>query len=145
MVEATRSQGPRVIVGVRDRVGDVPLLHRAAAEARRRHAVLVPVLAWTPVGGEALFRTHPSRQLEHAWEHNACVELDELVTDAFGPEEPVRVHPVVVRAQTLRDAVAAVAVSEGDVVFPDPPRPSLWERLGVRHHGSQHHRVALAG
>jgi hypothetical protein len=139
------SETSRVIVGVRDRVGDAALLRRAAAEARLRHAVLVPVLAWTPVGGEALYRTHPSRELEREWERNACVELDELVTDTFGPEEPVRVQPVVVRAETLQDAVTAVAVREGDLVFAEASRPSVWERLGLRHHGSEHHRVALAG
>ena len=67
------------------------------------------------------------------------------MTDTFGPEEPVRVQPVVVRAETLRDAVAAVAVREGDLVFAETPRPSVWERLGLRRHGSEHRRVALAG
>ncbi|WP_052434249.1 hypothetical protein [Streptacidiphilus melanogenes] len=133
-----------MIVGVRDRAGDPALLHRAAAEARRRHAVLVPVLAWTPVGGEALHRSHPSPELEHAWERNACAELDELLTDTFGPEEPVRVQPVAVCAETLRDAVTAVAVREGDVVFAETPRPSVWARLGLRHHGSERHGVARA-
>jgi hypothetical protein len=136
---------PRVIVGVRDRVGDAALVRRAAAEARRRHAVLVPVLAWTPAGGKALYRTHPSRALERAWELNACAELDDLLTDTFSPEEPVRVQPVVVRAENLRDAVAAVAVREGDVVFVEAPGPSVWERLGLRHHGSEHRGVPLIG
>ncbi|WP_051945235.1 hypothetical protein [Streptacidiphilus rugosus] len=137
----------RVIVGVRDRVGDAALLHRAAAEARRRNALLVPVLAWTPTGGEALYRSHPCPELEDAWEREACAELDELVTDTFGPEEPVRVHPVVVRAASLRDAVAAVAVRDGDTVYAEPSHLSLLERLGLHHHGAaaHGHRVAVVG
>jgi hypothetical protein len=145
MAQMSMNPTSRVIVGARDRAGDVALLRRAAAEARRRHAVLVPVLAWTPVGGEALYRTHPSRELERAWERNACAEIDELVTDTFGPEEAVRVQPLVVRAESLRAAVAAVAVRPGDLVFAEPPRPSVWERLGLRHHGADGHGVALAG
>ncbi|RAG83418.1 hypothetical protein DN069_22130 [Streptacidiphilus pinicola] len=109
----------RVIVGVRDEVGAVALLHRAAAEARLRHAVLVPVMLWSPA---------------------AYLVLDELVTDTFGPEEPVRVHPLVVRAASLPAAVASVATDPADVVFDGPEHPSLRDRLHLHPH-----RPAMAG
>lgn len=134
----------RVIVGVSDEVGDVALLRRAAEEARRQHAVLVPVLAWYPVGGEQLYRAHPCPELARDWERRACDQLDELVVDAIGPEEPVRVQPTVVRAETLRQAVESVAVRPGDVTFLPTPRTGLLARLGLRHHHNHGHGVALA-
>ncbi|MEY9871545.1 hypothetical protein ABH931_001018 [Streptacidiphilus sp. MAP12-33] len=110
-----RFETPRVIVGVRDEVGDMALLRRAAAEARRRHAVLVPVLRWSPDADEV---------------------IDELVTDTFGPEETVRVRPLVVRAANLDAAVAGVATRPTDVVLTSAP---------AHHSRWHHHRTALAG
>jgi hypothetical protein len=46
----TGTEAFRVVVGVTDGPDDVVLLRRAAAEARRLHAVLVPVLAWSADG-----------------------------------------------------------------------------------------------
>jgi hypothetical protein len=108
-----------VIVGVHDEVGDLTLLRHAADEARWRHAVLVPVLAWSPARGD---------------ERRAYAELDEMVTDTFGPEEPVRVQRLVVRAENLRAAVASVATRPTDVVFTGPEHPTLRDRLGRRRH-----------
>ncbi|WP_042364093.1 hypothetical protein [Streptacidiphilus neutrinimicus] len=86
-----------------------------------------------------------------AWSPSAHAEPDALVTDTFAPEEPVRLQPLVVRAENLRAAVAAVGVRPGDVIFTEPSeRSTLWDRVGLhRHgphrHGPHRHRAAVAG
>jgi hypothetical protein len=114
-----------VIVGVGGRARPVALLHRAAAEARHRRAVLVPVLAVRPGDGG-------TEDGVGGWadrEGKARRELDDLLVDAFGPEDPLVVRPVAVRAANLAEAVAAVAVRPGDTVFTAPTGArSAWLR-----------------
>src|SRR6266481_7442063 len=62
----------RVIAGVHGSVRSLAALHVAAAEARAAGAVLLPVLAWSPVGGEAAYRRAPCRILLRVWEDTAC-------------------------------------------------------------------------
>jgi hypothetical protein len=66
------------------------------------------------------------------------------VTDAFGPEEPVRVQPTVMRPATATEAVATIAAREGDVVFTATLKPGLLTRLRHRAHRADCHGVALA-
>jgi hypothetical protein len=74
----------RVVVGVTGSDGSLAALSRAAEEARRRGAVLVPVLVWHPVGGEMAYRSHPCRPLLRQWERAACDRLDAAVDRVFG-------------------------------------------------------------
>lgn len=110
----------RVVVGITDSAHSMTLLRKAAAEARRCHAALVPVLAWYPADDD---------RLPGAPERRAQRQMDDLLTDVFGPEEPVVVKAVVIRARSLGEAVAEVASRPGDVVFLLPTRLLPWRRL----------------
>ncbi len=93
MAEATR-----VIVGVSGSLSSLAALHRAVGEARRRDALLVPVLAWTPVGGDGVYRRSPCPPLLKEWESAACRRLDTAFEQAFGGyPEGLRIHGQVVR------------------------------------------------
>ncbi|SEK76358.1 hypothetical protein [Streptacidiphilus jiangxiensis] len=133
---ATAAVTPRVIVGVRDSAKGRAQLRQAAAAARRKGAVLVPVLAWSPSGGDHLYRTRPCPELAHAWEQRACAKLDEVVTGALATEEtlPAAVRPVTVRAESLAEAVASAASAPADEIFAPATRPGLLTRLGFYHH-----------
>ncbi|MFC5663825.1 universal stress protein [Kitasatospora misakiensis] len=92
------SDGARVIVGVSGSLESLTALHRAADEARERGAVLVPVLAWTPVGGEYNYRLRPCPPLLRAWREMAAGRLERALDEAFGGlPAGVRVEPQVVR------------------------------------------------
>ncbi|RAG81386.1 hypothetical protein DN069_32940 [Streptacidiphilus pinicola] len=141
---ATAAVTARVIVGVRDSAKGRAQLRRAAAEARRQGAELVPVLAWSPSGGELLYRARPCPELAHAWERRACAKLDEVVTETLAAEQlPAAVRPVTVRAESLAEAVTATATAPTDQVFAPAERPGLLTRLGFYHH-TPNRGVALA-
>jgi len=57
----------RVVVGVHGSLGSLQALRLAADEARDRQAVLVPVIAWVPPGGDFAERSHPSPYLRRIW------------------------------------------------------------------------------
>ncbi|MER7752268.1 universal stress protein [Kitasatospora sp. NPDC097643] len=94
------SDGARVIVGVSGSLHSLTALHRAADEARARDAVLVPVLAWTPVGGERNYRAQPCPPLLREWQQAADRRLERALDEAFGGlPVGVRVEPLVVRGE----------------------------------------------
>ncbi|WP_052434102.1 hypothetical protein [Streptacidiphilus melanogenes] len=131
---ATAAVTARVIVGVRDSAKGRAQLRRAAAEARRTGAVLVPVLAWSPTGGEPLYRTRPCPELARVWEQRACTTLDAVVRETLASEQlPAAVRPVTVRAASLSDAVTATATAPTDHVFAPSVRPAFLTRLGLQH------------
>ncbi|WP_316525395.1 universal stress protein [Kitasatospora brasiliensis] len=104
------SDGARVIVGVSGSLHSLTALHRAAEEARARQAVLVPVLAWTPVGGERNYRARPCPPLLRAWQELAEGRLEQALGQAFGglpiglPSQPM----------VLRGEAAAVLTGLAD-------------------------------
>jgi nucleotide-binding universal stress UspA family protein len=69
----------RVVVGVHGSLGSLQALRLAAEEARARQVVLVPVIAWTPPGGDFSERSHPSPYLRRIWRDAARQRL----VDAF--------------------------------------------------------------
>ncbi len=90
----------RVVVGVSGSLNSLTALHRAVAEARRRDALLVPVLAWTPPGGEAAYRRGPCPPLLQEWELAAYERLACAFDEAFGGfPYGVDAEPRVVRAE----------------------------------------------
>ncbi|MDH6120345.1 universal stress protein [Kitasatospora sp. GAS204B] len=94
------AESTRVIVGVSGSRRSTAVLQRAAAEAARRGAELVPVIAWTPVGGETAYRTHPCPPLAAAWEQAARTRLDQVFAEAFGGyPENLRITPVVIQGE----------------------------------------------
>ena len=92
----------RVVVGVTGSAASGAALRRAVHEARLRDAELVPVLAWEPPGGEALYRAVPTPELAQLWERQARERLESAITAAIGriPLD-LSVEPVVVRAPTV--------------------------------------------
>jgi nucleotide-binding universal stress UspA family protein len=95
------SAGPRVVVGVSGSLGSLAALHRGVAEARERGAVLVPVLAWEPPGGELGYRRSPCPPLLSAVREAAEQRLNEALDAAFGGADPgVPIRPVVIRGES---------------------------------------------
>lgn len=89
----------RVIVGVSGSLNSLTALHRGLAEARRRNAFLVPVLAWTPPNGELGYRRAPCPPLLQEWERQARKRLDIAFEEALGSyPSGLRMQPLVIRA-----------------------------------------------
>jgi nucleotide-binding universal stress UspA family protein len=74
----------RVVVGVHGSLGSLQALRLAADEARDRQAVLVPVIAWMPPGGDLAERSHPSPYLRQIWREAARLRLAEAFDAALG-------------------------------------------------------------
>ena len=106
----------RVIVGVSGSPGSLQALRHAADLARSDDAPLVPVLAWTPPGGDLADRRHPSPYLRQIWRDAARQRLREAIDLALGgvPED-VRVESDVVRGDP-GDVLIGMACHPGDVL-----------------------------
>jgi nucleotide-binding universal stress UspA family protein len=74
----------RIIVGVSGSPGSLQALRHAADLARNHHAVLIPLLAWTPPGGDLADRSHPSAHLRRVWQDAAWQRLWEAIDLALG-------------------------------------------------------------
>jgi nucleotide-binding universal stress UspA family protein len=78
------SAARRVVVGVHGSLGSLQALRLAADEARDRGALLVPVIAWTPPGGDLAERSHPSPYLRRLWREAARQRLAEAFDAGLG-------------------------------------------------------------
>jgi len=88
----------RVIAGVNGSVRSLAALRVGAAEARAADAELLPVLAWTPVGGEIAYARSPCPWLLRVWEQDARDRLLGALDQAFGGmPDGVVVHQAIVR------------------------------------------------
>ena len=124
----------RVIVGVSGSLSSLTALHQAVEEARLRDAVLVPVLAWTPAGGELEYRRRPCPRLLEACEQAARKRLDTAFEQAFGgyPEGLV-VQPMVVRCRNAGQALVEIANRPDDLLVVSTGRLG---RLGRMFHST---------
>lgn len=100
----------RVVVGVHGSLGSLQALRRAAEEARERHAVLVPVIAWTPPGGDFAERSHPSPYLRTIWRDAARQRLVEAFDAGLGGPP----GDIGVQARVERGDVGPVLVDVAD-------------------------------
>ncbi|MDH6142642.1 MULTISPECIES: universal stress protein [Kitasatospora] len=116
----------RVVVGVSGSKRNAAVLRRAVEEATKRGVVLVPVIAWTPVGGE---RAHPCPSLAALWEQAARTRLDDAFADALGgyPAD-LRIAPVVIRGEA-GPALVRIADHPGDVLVVGAGRRGPLQRL----------------
>jgi nucleotide-binding universal stress UspA family protein len=106
----------RIIVGVSGSPGSLHALRHAADLARTHQAVLVPVLTWTPPGGEIADRNRPSPYLRKVWRDAAWQRLWQAVDLALGgiPDD-VAFEPAVVRGEPGQ-VLTAVASESGDLL-----------------------------
>ncbi|MFI6848947.1 universal stress protein [Kitasatospora sp. NBC_00085] len=123
------TEDTRVIVGVSGSLGNLAALHRAMEEAVLRDAVLVPVITWTPVGGEPAYRAHPCPPLAKLWAQAAGERLDTAFEQAFGGYPTgVRIEPLVLRAEAGR-ALVEVANRPDDLLVVGTGRSGLLPRI----------------
>ena len=90
----------RVIVGASGSPGSLRALRHAEDLARHSVATLIPVLAWTPPGGDVAARRQPCPTLVRIWEDAAWQRLWAALEAAWG-EIPadVAVQPIVQHGQ----------------------------------------------
>ncbi|MEZ0091384.1 universal stress protein [Streptacidiphilus sp. EB129] len=137
----------RVVVGVNGSPSSLAALRRAAEEARLRDAVLVPVLAWHPVGGEIAYRNHPCPPLLQQWRQAACDRLDAALGEALGGfPSGLRIERQVVRAERPGQALVAVADRPSDLLVVSTGRQGRLARLfhgGVSRYCLAHARCTV--
>jgi nucleotide-binding universal stress UspA family protein len=130
MFDVCRSESTQVVVGVHGSVTSLAALRVARQQARDRDAILVPVLAWSPVGGEMAYRRAPCPEMLQLWRQHANERLSNAFDEAFGG------HPcdVVVRSAVVRGEAGATlvqaAAGEGDLLV-----------IGAGHRRLLHRRV----
>jgi nucleotide-binding universal stress UspA family protein len=106
----------RIIVGVSGSPGSLQALRYAAGLARSGNAVLTPVLAWTPPGGELADRRSPCEPLRAAWKQAAWERLWRAVELAIGgPPADLEFAPEIIRGAAGK-VLSDVARQPGDVL-----------------------------
>lgn len=106
----------RVIAGVSGSPGSLQALRYATALARSDSAVLTPVLAWTPPGGDFADRRAPSPELRKAWKEAAWERLWRAIDLAIGgPPADVEFSPEVIRGDAGQ-VLSYIARQPGDVI-----------------------------
>jgi nucleotide-binding universal stress UspA family protein len=90
----------RVIVGASGSPGSLRALRYAEELARAHDAILIPVLAWVPPGGDIADRCTPSGYLRRIWAEDARQRLRAALMAAWGevPDNP-SVRPLVRRGE----------------------------------------------
>jgi nucleotide-binding universal stress UspA family protein len=76
----------RVITGVSGSATSLRALRVAEQIARESGVLLIPVLAWTPPGGEQAEKRMPSSQLGRVWQEAACCRLHDALAAVWGTE-----------------------------------------------------------
>jgi nucleotide-binding universal stress UspA family protein len=90
----------RVIVGASGSPGSLQALRYAEELARADDALLIPVLAWVPPGGDLADRRMPCCYLRRVWAEDACQQLRDTLRLVWGqiPAGP-SIQPAVVRGE----------------------------------------------
>ena len=106
----------RVVVGVSGSPNSLQALRQAVGLARHYQAVLVPVLAWIPPGGELAAARWPAPSLNLVWRREAERRLLAAFDDGLGGLPPdVEAAPLIVRGET-GPALVEVADRDGDLL-----------------------------
>ncbi len=107
----------RVIVGASGSPGSLRALRYAEEAARRQDALLIPVMVWTPPGGELAERRTPSHGLRRIWEEAASERLAHTLQVAWGDALiGLTIRPTVVRGEPGR-ALVDLANSGDDLLI----------------------------
>lgn len=122
-------QVKRVVVGVSGSAGSLIALRYGAGLAWHEDALLMPVLAWTPPGGDLADRRFPCAELRASWIKEAKERLELAVAMAFGgPPAEIEFAPHTVRGEP-GPALAAIASKPGDILVIGTGRHGWLRRL----------------
>jgi nucleotide-binding universal stress UspA family protein len=121
--------GPRrIIIGANGSPGSIRALRYAEDLAHFSGATLVPVIAWTPPGGEMAERRAPSAELRRVWSAAAKQRLRDAMDAAWGGlPDGLDVRAIIARGapgQALVDEAGA-----GDLLVIGAGRRGVWSRL----------------
>lgn len=105
----------RVVAGVSGSPGSLAALRYAEYLALAHGAVLVPVLAWEPPGGDRAARAQPAAGLTQACHEMACQRMGEALAAVWGGPPECGVQPQVERGQPGW-VLVSVADHPGDVL-----------------------------
>ena len=118
----------RVVVGVDGSLGSLQALRFAVGHARAFGAVLVPVLAWTPPGGELGNRRYPVASLTAQWQHDAATRLHTAFDEALGGQpNDLDISSLVLRGEAGR-LLVSVADRDGDLLVVGTGRQGILRR-----------------
>jgi len=121
----------RVFAGVSGSPGSLQALRYAAGLARVHDSPLIPVLAWTPPGGDLADRGGPSIYLRQVWKDAAWQRLWSALELAFGgvPAD-VHVEPIVVRGEP-GNVLVGIANFEDDLIVVGAGRRGALGRIAA--------------
>jgi nucleotide-binding universal stress UspA family protein len=122
--------GPRrIIIGANGSPASIRALRYAEDLARVSDAMLVPVIAWTPPGGELAERRAPSRELRQAWAEAAQERLRAALDAAWaGRPGGLSVRAIIARGEP-GPVLVDIADSGDDLLVLGAGRRSLRSRL----------------
>jgi nucleotide-binding universal stress UspA family protein len=121
--------GPRrIIIGANGSPESIRALRYAEDLARFSDARLVPVIAWTPPGGEMAERRAPSAELRRAWASAAKQRLCDAMAAAWGGlPDGLDVRAIVARGAP--GPVLVDAAGAEDLLVIGAGRRGRWSRL----------------
>jgi nucleotide-binding universal stress UspA family protein len=123
----------RVVVGVSGSAGSLAALRYAADFAWGQQVTLMPVLAWTPPGGDLADRRFPCAELRASWVRDAKERLEKAIGLAIGgPPDGIGFEPRTVRGEAGQ-VLAAITAEPGDVLVIGAGRPGRLRRLVAGH------------
>lgn len=119
----------RVIVGTSGSPGSLRALRYAEDVARTHAAMLIPVLAWVPPGGDRADRLQPSGYLRNEWQEAARQRLRDALIAVWGqiPDDP-SVQAVVRRGEPGR-VLLELASGPGDLLVVGAGRRGALARI----------------
>jgi nucleotide-binding universal stress UspA family protein len=120
----------RIIIGASGSPGSLQALRYAVGLAREDDALLVPVLAWLPPGGDFADRRYPSGYLRQVWKDDAWLRLWTALDRAWGGIAPAGrpAEPIVARGEAGEVLVAA-ASEPGDLLAVGAGRRAALRRV----------------
>jgi nucleotide-binding universal stress UspA family protein len=126
---ALEVQVNRIVVGASGSAGSLVALRYAADLAHEHNCELLPVLAWTPPGGDLADRRFPSAELRAMWVRNARQRLWKAIELGIGgPPAALPFVPQVVRGEPGA-VLTQIARQDGDVLVVGTGRHGALRRL----------------
>jgi nucleotide-binding universal stress UspA family protein len=120
----------RIVAGASGSPSSVHALRHAAEVARYHAAVLVPLLAWVPPGGNLSERKDPCPEVRQLWEDQAWQRLWDTLDAAFGGlPTGITTQPAVLRGKPGK-ALTVVARQPGDLLVIGAGRRGPLRQLG---------------